>query len=91
MIGSTPYPKDGRSLTWTNVGCASGRVRRRGRSSRSSACSAGWASGRDGSFLGMAAAIVATTGAKAGLTTIRGLAWLAAIAAIVLFFLVSIP
>jgi hypothetical protein len=44
-----------------------------------------------GSFLGMAAAIVAAARTRTSLTTIRGLLWLIGLAAIVLFLLVSIP
>ncbi len=44
-----------------------------------------------GSFLGMGTAMVAATGARTGLTTLRGLAWLVGIAAILLLFWVSIP
>ncbi|APW61492.1 hypothetical protein [Paludisphaera borealis] len=44
-----------------------------------------------GSFLGMGAALVAATGTRSSLTTIRGLAWLVGIAAILLFFWIAIP
>jgi len=37
-----------------------------------------------GSFLGMGAAIVAASGVRSSLTTIRGLAWLVGVAAILL-------
>jgi hypothetical protein len=44
-----------------------------------------------GSFLGMGTAMVVATGARTSLTTIRGLAWLVGIAAILLVLWVSIP
>ncbi len=44
-----------------------------------------------GSFLGVGAALVAATGGRSNLTTIRGLAWLIVVAAFLLAFWKAIP
>jgi hypothetical protein len=48
-------------------------------------------SGLIGSFLGMSAAMVGGPGLRSSLTTLRGLAWLIGVAAILLTLWVSLP
>ncbi|WP_165249305.1 hypothetical protein [Paludisphaera soli] len=47
--------------------------------------------GLAGSFLGLGAAFAAATGSFASLSTVRGLAWLIVIAAVLVFFWAAIP
>jgi hypothetical protein len=47
--------------------------------------------GLAGSFLGLGAAFAAATGSRSQLTTVRGLAWIVVIAAVLCFFWAAIP